>query len=196
MNKILLSSFVIASFTTYAVYENFSHAPADVYNKQQNQNVAINDSLNQIKSFQNNSDDIGFEVSPSQNNTQIVNNPTPTNTTPTPKSTPAPIPTPAPAPKPKGLYTDGTYTGDQVDVNYGIVQVQAVISGGKLTDVVFLSYPNDRPESLRKSNRAMPILIQEAIQAQSAQVDAATGASYTSAGFTQSLTSALTQAKA
>ena len=53
----------------------------------------------------------------------------------------------------------------------------------------------DRQTSLRKSNNAMPILIQEAIQSQSSNVDSVSGASYTSNAFNQSLASALAQAK-
>ena len=206
MNKILLSSFVIASFTAYAVYENLPQAPVDIYNKQQDSSVVIDNSLNQIKSFQDNNN-ILIEQVPPQNNTQIVTNPVITNPNPpapapapapapTPTPVPTPTPTPTPAPIKKGLYTDGTYTGDQIDVSYGIVQVQAVISGGKISNVIFLSYPNHAQESVRKNQKAMPILIQEAIKSQSAQVDSVSGASYTSAGFTQSLDSALVQAKA
>ena len=104
-------------------------------------------------------------------------------------------PTPAPTTK-KGLYTDGTYTGDVADAYYGNVQVKAVITGGKLSNVIFLDYPQDRSHSLQLSERAMPILTQEAIQAQSANVNGVSGASDTSAAFQQSLSSALAQARA
>ena len=80
------------------------------------------------------------------------------------------------------------------DAYYGNVQVQAVISGGKITAVNFLQYPNDRSNSIRINTQAMPYLQQEAIQAQSAQVDGVSGASATSAAFVQSLTVALNQA--
>jgi uncharacterized protein with FMN-binding domain len=74
--------------------------------------------------------------------------------------------------------------------------VRATISGGKLTDVQFLSYPNDRSTSRRINSVAMPYLTQEAIQAQSASVATVSGASDTSAAFRQSLGNALSQAKA
>jgi uncharacterized protein with FMN-binding domain len=122
--------------------------------------------------------------------------PTPT-PTPAPKPTPTPTPAPAPVPppKPKGQYVDGSYTGSAADAYYGYVQVQVAVSGGKITDVQFLQYPNDRNTSRYINSQAMPILKSEAIQAQSAQVDGVSGASDTSAAFQESLASALSQAK-
>ncbi len=91
-------------------------------------------------------------------------------------------------------YRNGSYTGSIVDVYYGNLQVQAIISGGKLADVQFMQYPSDRQTSLRKSQNAMPILKSEAIASQNAQVDAVSGATETSKGFVQSLSNALAQA--
>lgn len=93
-------------------------------------------------------------------------------------------------------YKDGTYTGNVADAFYGNVQVQATVSGGKITDVAFLQYPGDRSTSVRINSQAMPMLKQEAIQAQSAQVDGVSGATDTSKAFIESLSSALNQAKA
>jgi len=104
-----------------------------------------------------------------------------------------PVSPPAPTVS-QGKYRDGTYTGSAVDATYGTVQVAAVISSGKLTDVNFLSYPNDRQHSVQVSSYALPILKQEAIAVQSASVDAVSGASYTSAAFMESLGVALNQA--
>lgn len=94
----------------------------------------------------------------------------------------------------QGQYKNGTYTGGVADAFYGNVQVQATISGGKLTDVQFLQYPNDRSTSIAINTQAMPYLKQEALQAQSANVQGISGASDTSAAFQQSLASALAQA--
>ena len=94
-----------------------------------------------------------------------------------------------------GQYKDGTYTGPVTDAFYGNYQVQAVISGGKLTDVVFLQYPNDNPTSHSINQQASVFLKQEAIAAQSANVDIVSGASDSSQAFRQSLASALTQAR-
>jgi len=92
-------------------------------------------------------------------------------------------------------YRDGEYTGPIIDAYYGNVQVKAVIEAGQLTDVVFLDYPHDRQTSERVNQQAMPYLKQEAIQAQSAQVDIVTGATQTSLAFKKSLSAALEQAK-
>lgn len=108
---------------------------------------------------------------------------------------PTPKPTPTPVKTASGQYVDGTYTGSSVYVYYGYVQVAATISGGKLSSVQFLQYPSDRNESRQINSYAMPILKGQAIQAQSASVDGVSGASDTSAGFRDSLASALSRAK-
>lgn len=90
---------------------------------------------------------------------------------------------------------DGQYTGDAADAFYGLVQVKATVSGGKITDVQFLQYPNDRSNSIFINKQAMPYLKQEAVTAQSSQVDIISGATDTSMAFIQSLASALSQAK-
>ena len=92
-------------------------------------------------------------------------------------------------------YKDGEYTGDAADAFYGNIQVKATVSGGKLTDVQFLQYPNDRHDSVEINSQAMPQLKQEAIQAQSANVSGVTGATDTSQAFIQSLGSALKSAQ-
>jgi uncharacterized protein with FMN-binding domain len=94
-----------------------------------------------------------------------------------------------------GQFKDGTYTGTSADAYYGYIQVKATISGGKLTDVTFLDYPSDRRESIEINSQAMPMLKQEAIQAQTAHVDGVSGATDTSAAFIESLQAALNQAK-
>lgn len=98
------------------------------------------------------------------------------------------------ASKNKGQYKDGEYTGDPTDAYYGTLQVKAIISGGKLTDVVFLQYPNDRSRSASISASSMPVLKSEAIQIQNANVNTVSGATEISGAFRQSLSSALSQA--
>lgn len=95
----------------------------------------------------------------------------------------------------RGQYKNGEYTGNVANAFYGNIQVKAVISGGRITDVQFLDYPHDRQNSIRINTYAMPILKSEAIKAQSAEVDAVSGASATSAAFKESLSSALSQAR-
>ena len=128
----------------------------------------------------------------------VTHVPTPTPTSPPiPEQTPTPTPAPTPTPthKPKGQYKDGTYKGSVADAYYGLVQVEAVISGGKLTNVTFLQYPSDRSTSRYINGQAMPYLTQEALQAQSARVDIISGATDTSLAFEQSLGDALAGAK-
>lgn len=91
-------------------------------------------------------------------------------------------------------YKDGQFTGDAADAYYGYIQVKVTISGGKISDVVFLQYPNDRENSVFINQQAMPYLKQEAIQAQNSKVDIVSGATDTSMAFIQSLSSALTKA--
>lgn len=93
-------------------------------------------------------------------------------------------------------YKDGSYTGSRSDAVYGYIQVRATISGGKITGVTFLEYPNDHHESVQINKQAMPYLQQEALKAQSAQVDGVSGATDTSQAFVESLTAALNKAKA
>jgi len=92
-------------------------------------------------------------------------------------------------------YKDGTYTGAAEDAFYGTVQVRADIQNGKITDVQFIQYPKDQSESQEVSDMAIPVLKQEAIQAQSANVDTVSGATQTSEAFNKSLADALSQAK-
>ena len=93
-----------------------------------------------------------------------------------------------------GKYKDGTYTGSVADAFYGNIQVQATISGGNITNVQFLQFPNDRRTSQMINAQADPMLAQEAIQAQSANVSGVTGATASSGAFVLSMQSALQQA--
>ncbi|MFA7252594.1 MAG: FMN-binding protein [Candidatus Paceibacterota bacterium] len=145
---------------------------------------------------------------------QIVKIPEPVIATPTPvivkkppvvvKPTPIPIPTPIVVTPPvqmpmmnppmMGQYKDGSYTGNSVYNYHGYIQVQAIISGGKISDVVFLDYPNSG-DSRSINRRAMPKLTQEAIVAQSSKVNTISGATDTSGAFRTSLESALVLAR-
>ena len=213
MKKFILSALLVLSYGTYALYNQPApgiapvSAPAatnDTKPVQQTQPHATARAsepppptiLADIERWgEDEGDDDGPRVvRPAQ--TQPATQPAAPASNPAPAPAPAPTPTPAPATKPKGQYTDGTYTGAPADAYYGTVQVQATISGGKLTDVQFLSYPSDRSTSRQINSVAMPYLIQEAISAQSANVATVSGASHTSGAFRQSLGDALAQAKA
>lgn len=106
-----------------------------------------------------------------------------------PQTTAAPQATAAPAP----TGTDGTYTGTTYQSTYGPMQVTATISGGQLTDVSWVQLPPDH-HSQGIADQATPILVQDALETQSAQVNTVSGATYTSEGFRRSLQSALDQA--
>jgi uncharacterized protein with FMN-binding domain len=107
---------------------------------------------------------------------------------------PSPSATPIAPPTPRGKYKDGVYTGPVADAFYGPLQVKVIVTGGKITDVQFLQYPNDRQTSIQINAQAMPMLEREAIAAQSAKVDGVSGATQTSKAFIESLNSALKQA--
>jgi uncharacterized protein with FMN-binding domain len=93
------------------------------------------------------------------------------------------------------VYKNGVYLGNVADAFYGNVQVQIVVSGGKITDVQFIQYPSDRPRSTEINRQALPLLRSEAIQAQNANVNVVSGATYTSQAFIESLGSAVAKAK-
>ncbi len=121
--------------------------------------------------------------------------------TPTPLRSPTPLviqdspsPTLVASPTPRGKYKDGVYTGSVADAFYGPLQVKAIIRSGKVVDVQFIQYPNDRQTSISINAQAMPLLEKEAIKVQSAQVEGVTGATQTSKAFIESLDSALNQA--
>jgi uncharacterized protein with FMN-binding domain len=102
-----------------------------------------------------------------------------------PASTPPPT-TQAPAPPPK---PSGTFTGQAVDTNYGPVQVQITVSDGKITQ----ANGNDMGGS-SIGEGAIPQLNQEAVDAQSANIQGVSGATYTSQGYIQSLQEAIDSA--
>jgi uncharacterized protein with FMN-binding domain len=180
MKKALISLLLIFTFTAYTLYVRIvgADAPFALIPEPNKPTIAL--SLPQY----NNSD--------TGSNSPTT---TPNNTNAKPTTKPSPIPTPTPTPANTGKYRNGTYTGDVVDAYYGNVQVKVTISGGKISDVQFLDHPQGRQTSVRINERAMPYLISEAIVAQSANVDTVSGASFTSAAYRESLSSALVKAK-
>lgn len=87
-----------------------------------------------------------------------------------------------------------TYVGSAITTQYGIVQVKITVANGKITDVGFVQLTAFDGRSQQINSYAAPTLLQEAMQAQSAQVDTVSGASYTSEGYRESLQSAIDQA--
>lgn len=86
---------------------------------------------------------------------------------------------------------DGTYDGAVINTRYGAQQVQVVISSGQISDVIVLQTQTADRKSEQISSRANPILREEVLSAQSAQVANVSGATYTSQSYMQSLQSAL-----
>ncbi|WP_329261370.1 FMN-binding protein [Streptomyces pseudovenezuelae] len=95
-----------------------------------------------------------------------------------------------------GTTTTGTWTvtGDTVQTRWGPVQVRITVKSGRLTDVTAVTYPTDNPRDQEINSYAIPRLRSEALQAQSADIDTVSGATYTSDGYRQSLQSALDSA--
>jgi len=91
-------------------------------------------------------------------------------------------------------YRDGRATGSAVDAYYGVVQVQAVIRGGRVVAVNVLRHPSHSWTSRSINTRALPRLEQEVIRAQSADIHAVSGATLTSHAFVRSMNEALRQA--
>jgi uncharacterized protein with FMN-binding domain len=87
-------------------------------------------------------------------------------------------------------------TGDVVNGPYGPSQVAITLTGSKITKVTVLQHTDDGLNSQQIDGNALPKLTAETLAAQSAKIDAVSGASYTSAGYIKSLQSALDKAMA
>ena len=87
-----------------------------------------------------------------------------------------------------------TYTGDTVQTQWGPVQVQITVSGGRVTEVTTLQHPSGNPRDEEINAYALPVLRESALSAQSADIDLVSGATVTSQGYVGSLQSALDQA--
>ncbi len=115
--------------------------------------------------------------------------PTPSTTTPvtTPASTAVAPTTTAPA-------TSRTVTGDSVNYSWGVLAVSVTATGRRITKVGIASLDDGgNPRSQSIDQQSIPILEQQAMQAQNANIQGVSGASYTSSGFQQSLQSALSK---
>ena len=86
---------------------------------------------------------------------------------------------------------DGTYDGSVVNTRFGTVQVQAVISGGKITDVIAKKLTDADRRSVSISQQVAPMVRSEVLTAQSAKVSNISGGTYTTQAYLQSLQSAL-----
>ena len=85
-------------------------------------------------------------------------------------------------------------TGPAVNTEWGPVQVQVTVAGSEITDVQVLQYPNNNPKDQQINGYALPILVDETIEAQSSDIAMISGATVTSNGYIQSLQAALDEA--
>jgi uncharacterized protein with FMN-binding domain len=92
---------------------------------------------------------------------------------------------------PTSAGVSGTFNGGAVDTRYGPVQVQITVSAGKITAAQAVQVPQESDRDVRINSQAVPVLVQETLQAQSAQIDTVSGATYTSDGYARSLQSAI-----
>ena len=86
----------------------------------------------------------------------------------------------------------GQFTGDTIDVGYGLVQVKITVSNGKITEADVVQAPSGRNQ--RWTDFAIPNLRSQTLSAQSAAINGVSGASYTSYGWYKSLITALQKA--
>jgi uncharacterized protein with FMN-binding domain len=116
--------------------------------------------------------------------------PTSTSGPPTPSGTATPARTKTTSPATRTV----TVTGDPIQTQYGVVQVKITLAGSKITNAGFAQLTAYDDTSAQINSQAAPILLQQTLSAQSAQIDGVSGASYTSQGYQQSLQSALDKA--
>jgi hypothetical protein len=113
--------------------------------------------------------------------------------TPRPGGSAAALPSPSQPPGGQGD-SSAPIVGPVIDTRYGPVQLQVTVSGSRIVDVQALQLPTDRALSARISEFVAPILRNEALHAQSPQIDIISGATYTSEGYAESLQAILDRA--
>lgn len=87
-----------------------------------------------------------------------------------------------------------TVTGAVAQTQWGPVQVQLTVAGGSITNVAVVQYPSGNGTDAQINSYALPILMRETVDQQSANIDMVSGATVTSTGYLQSLQSAIDQA--
>jgi hypothetical protein len=91
-----------------------------------------------------------------------------------------------------GKAASRTAVGPGVNYSYGVVSVRVTVAGGKIVKIGIASLQDEGdPRSQLIDEQSLPILEHEALQAQSANIQGVSGASYTTAGFVRSLQAAL-----
>jgi uncharacterized protein with FMN-binding domain len=111
-----------------------------------------------------------------------------------PPSTPPRVPGSTTPSATAGSAGTRTTVGAAVTTRYGIVQIKLVTSGTAIQSVSFVQLTAYDDRSAQINADAAPLLLQQTLSAQSANIDGVSGATYTSQGYQQSLQSALDQA--
>jgi uncharacterized protein with FMN-binding domain len=108
---------------------------------------------------------------------------------------PSSSPSTVPGEYPEGSATlttgETAITGHVANTVYGPVQIQLIMRNHKIVKVAVLEQPTNTIHDIQIGEFAFPSLIKETLAAQTAKIDSVSGASYTSAGYIQSLQSAL-----
>ena len=109
-----------------------------------------------------------------------------------------------PSSSPSGATSSGSNGGSFLEdhdlhrvgsqTRWGPVQVKITVQGGKITKVTCLQQPSGNSRDAEINSRALPILINESLSAQNANIDMVSGATVTSEGYVQSLQAALDEA--
>jgi uncharacterized protein with FMN-binding domain len=119
----------------------------------------------------------------------------PTGSTGTPTTTPGSTQTTVPGSTPTTTSpsSPGTHTalGSDVQYQYGDLELKVTVSGGKITGVQPVVDNAFDPRSAQINSIATPQLVSETLQAQSANINGVSGASFTSQAYVQSLQAAL-----
>jgi uncharacterized protein with FMN-binding domain len=89
--------------------------------------------------------------------------------------------------------TQGTRTalGPAVPLAHGLVQVEVTAMGSRIVDVQAVQLPHDNNHSWEDSLHAASVLRSEVLSKQTTNLDAVSGATYTSEGYLESLNAAL-----
>ncbi len=87
-----------------------------------------------------------------------------------------------------------TVTGSVAQTRWGPVQVELTVDGGTITSVSVIQYPSGNGRDQEINSYALPILVQETVDAQSSTIDMVSGATVTSEGYLESLQAALDSA--
>jgi uncharacterized protein with FMN-binding domain len=188
IKKVFVSLLVIIGFAFYGTYQRFGDGLQKFFDNLQTRQVAAESYSNLEASFSKNQTSSNPPLNISKN-TKLTYPESPVLSQTAQKNKLVSSESAV-----NSLFKDGEFDGQIADAYYGFVQVRAIIELGKLADVQFLSYPDDKSYSIEINKKAMLLLEAAAIKNQSARVDVIAGATNTSNAFMRSLGSALSQA--